>query len=110
VPPCHIGRAVEIGQSASDAQNSVVAARRKTQSLCRPQQQCPASRFRARDLIKQCSVRFGVGADASRRGEGGVTRDLSASGRGNATSDRRTPLSGRRQRQISGKGTAGTSM
>ena len=110
MPPSHVERAVEIGQSASNVQNSVVAARRKSQSLYRPQQQCPAARFGARDLIEQCSVRFGVGADAPLRRERGIACGLSGAGRGNTTSDRRTPLSGRRQRQISGKGTAGTSM
>ena len=103
MPPSHTGRTVEIGQSASDAQNSVVTARRETQSLYRPQQQRAASRFGARDLIKQCSVRFGVGPDASLRREHRVARGLSGTGCGNATSDRRAPLGRRRQRQISGR-------
>jgi len=102
VPPSDIGRAVEIGQSARDAQNPVVPARRETQSLRRPQQQRVATRLGARDLIEQCPIRVGVGSDAPLDRQRGIARRLSSTGCGNATSDRRTPLGGGRQSEIPG--------
>ena len=102
VPPSDIRRAVEIGQSARDAQNPVVPARRETQSLRRPQQQRVATRLGARDLIEQCPIRVGVGSDAPLDRQRGIARRLSSTGCGNATSDRRTPLGGGRQSEIPG--------
>ena len=102
MPPSDAGRALEIGQSTGDAQNPVVPPRRKTQSLCRPQQQRAATRLGARDLIEQCPVRFSVGADTPLGRQCGIARRLSGTGGGNATSDRRTPLGGGRQSEIPG--------
>ena len=102
MPPSDIGRALEIGEGAGDTQNPVVTPCRETQSLCRPQQQRSATRHGAGDLIQQCSVRFGIGADAPLGRQCGIARRLSGTGCANATSDRRTSLGRRRQSEIPG--------
>jgi hypothetical protein len=93
-------RAFEVRQGAGDAQYPVVAARRETQPLGRPGEQRTAGGLGASNLVEQCPVRLGIGADPALRRQPRIARGLPGAGCRDPTRDRRAALGGGRQREV----------
>src|ERR1700749_2365892 len=76
------------------------AARRETQPLGRPGEQRTAGGLRASDLVEQCPVRLGIGADAALRGQSRIALRLSGPGLRGPGGPLRSALGVWRKREI----------